>query len=90
MEEFCIDRELTSMEDKADEELAALLSGVAAGVQAAKSRKPGTRNEAVRIGKGGRMKFSTYLVPWEGLEPSIHYWNTILSRARIPFRHHGW
>ncbi len=30
------------------------------------------------------------MVPWEGLEPSIPCENTILSRARIPFRHHGW
>ena len=29
------------------------------------------------------------MVPWEGLEPSIPYGNAILSRARIPFRHHG-
>lgn len=29
------------------------------------------------------------MVPKEGLEPSIHHWNTILSRARIPFRHFG-
>ncbi len=29
------------------------------------------------------------MVPWEGLEPSIRFRNAILSRARIPFRHHG-
>ena len=29
------------------------------------------------------------MVPWEGLEPSIPCENAILSRARIPFRHHG-
>lgn len=29
------------------------------------------------------------MVPWEGLEPSIPRGNAILSRARIPFRHHG-
>ncbi len=33
--------------------------------------------------------YSVLMVPWEGLEPSIPYGNAILSRARIPFRHHG-
>ena len=29
------------------------------------------------------------MVPWVGLEPTIPFGNAILSRARIPFRHHG-